>query len=149
MDDVIVFGREGTMQVSKVAEKTYVGKNPMNVAIFRKEAPEFYCMVYRDGRDGAVMVKRFSGEQGVTRDKMYDLTKGTKGTRVLYFSTHETEADAPVVTVVLRPAPRLRIKEIEVDFAEMAVKGRASKGNIITKHKVEKVLRRKAQLDLL
>lgn len=148
MDDMIVFGKDGTMQVSKVAEKTYVGKNPEEVAIFRKDQPKFYCMVYRDGRDGALLVKRFS-VQGVTRDKLYDLTKGTKGTRVLYFSSHENEDDTPVVTVVLKPAARLRIKEIEVDFAEIAVKGRASKGNIVTKHKVEKVLRRKAQLDLL
>ncbi len=149
MDDVIVFGREGTMQVSRVADKAYVGKNPAHVAIFRKGEPQFYCMVYRDGRDGAVMVKRFSGEQGVTRDKMYDLTKGTKGTRVLYFSAHASEDDTPVVTVVLKPAPRVRIKEIEIDFAEVAVKGRASKGNIVTKHKADKVVRRKAQMDLL
>ena len=148
MDDVIVFGREGTMQVSKVAEKTYVGKNPAHVAIFRKEEPRFYCMIYRDGRDGPTRVKRFS-VQGVTRDKMYELTKGSKGTRVLFFSAHESEKDTLSVTVVLKSAPRLRTKEIDVDFGEVAVKGRASQGSIITRHKVDKVVRRKSQLELL
>jgi topoisomerase-4 subunit A len=148
MDDVIVFGREGTMQVTKVAEKTYVGKNPAHVAIFRKEEPRFYCMIYRDGRDGPSRVKRFS-VKGVTRDKMYELTKGTKGTRVLFFSAHDSEEDTLSVTVVLKAAPRLRTREIDVDFAEIAVKGRASQGSIITRHKVDKVVRRKSQMELL
>tara|TARA_B100000965_G_scaffold123463_1_gene102151 strand:- start:2344 stop:4476 length:2133 start_codon:yes stop_codon:yes gene_type:complete len=148
MDDLIVFGREGTMQVSKVAEKTYVGKNPAHVAIFRKDDPKYYCMIYRDGRDGATLVKRFT-VQGVTREKMYDLTKGTNGTRVLFFSVHDSEKETPTVNVVLKPMPRLRVKEIEVDFADVSVKGRASKGNIITKNKVEKVVRKKGQMELL
>ena len=133
MDDIIIFGREGTMQVSKVAEKTYVGKNPAHVSIFKKEDPKYYCMIYRDGKDGPAMIKRFT-VQGVTREKMYDLTKGNNGTRVLFFSVHDTEEDTPLVNVVLKPAPRLRVKEIEINFADIAVKGRASKGNIITKH---------------
>ena len=99
MDDLIVFGREGTMQVSKVAEKTYVGKNPAHVAIFKKDEPKYYCMIYRDGRDGATLVKRFT-VQGVTREKMYDLTKGNNGTRVLFFSAHESDKETPVVNVV-------------------------------------------------
>ncbi|MCH2059495.1 MAG: DNA gyrase/topoisomerase IV subunit A [Verrucomicrobiales bacterium] len=148
MDDVIVFGREGTMQVTKVAEKTYVGKNPAHVAIFRKEEPRFYCMIYRDGRDGPSRVKRFS-VKGVTRDKMYELTKGTKGTRVLFFSAHDSEEETLSVTVVLKAAPRLRTREIDVDFGEIAVKGRASQGSIITRHKVDKVVRRKSQMELL
>ena len=148
MDDLIVFGREGTMQVSKVAEKTYVGKNPAHVAIFRKDEPKYYCMIYRDGRDGATLVKRFT-VQGVTREKMYDLTKGTNGTRVLFFSVHDSEKETPTVNVVLKPMPRLRVKEIEIDFADISVKGRASKGNIITKNKVEKVVRKKGQMELL
>ncbi|MDB4711343.1 DNA gyrase/topoisomerase IV subunit A [Verrucomicrobiales bacterium] len=148
MDDIIIFGREGTMQVSKVAEKTYVGKNPAHVSIFRKEEPKYYCMIYRDGRDGPAMIKRFT-VQGVTREKMYDLTKGNNGTRVLFFSVHDTEEDAPLVNVVLKSAPRLRVKEIELNFVDIAVKGRASKGNIVTKHKVEKVVRKKGQMELL
>jgi len=148
MDDVIVFGREGTMKVSKVAEKTYVGKNPAHVAIFRKEDPRFYCMIYRDGRDGPARVKRFS-VKGVTRGKMYELTKGTNGTRVIYFSAHDSEKDTPSVTVVLKAAPRLRIREIEIDFADIAVKGRASQGSIVTRHKVDKVVRCKTQMELL
>ena len=142
MDDLIVFGREGTMQVSKVAEKTYVGKNPAHVAIFRKDDPKYYCMIYRDGREGATLVKRFT-VKGVTREKMYELTKGTNGTRVLFFSAHDSDKETPVVNVVLKPAPRLRVKEIEINFADIAIKGRASKGNIITKNKVDKVVRKK------
>ena len=148
MDDLIVFGREGTMQVSKVAEKTYVGKNPAHVAIFKKDEPKYYCMIYRDGRDGATLVKRFT-VQGVTREKMYDLTKGNNGTRVLFFSAHESDKETPVVNVVLKPAPRLRVKEFEVNFAVVSIKGRASKGNILTKNKVDKVVRKKGQLELL
>ena len=148
MDDLIVFGREGTMQVSKVAEKTYVGKNPAHVAIFKKDEPKYYCMIYRDGRDGATLVKRFT-VQGVTREKMYDLTKGNNGTRVLFFSAHESDKETPVVSVVLKPAPRLRLKEFEVNFADVSIKGRASKGNILTKNKVDKVVRKKGQLELL
>ena len=148
MDDLIVFGREGTMQVSKVAEKTYVGKNPAHVAIFKKDEPKYYCMIYRDGRDGATLVKRFT-VQGVTREKMYDLTKGNNGTRVLFFSAHESDKETPVVNVVLKPAPRLRVKEFEVNFADVSIKGRASKGNILTKNKVDKVVRKKGQLEFL
>ena len=148
MDDLIVFGREGTMQVSKVAEKTYVGKNPAHVAIFKKDESKYYCMIYRDGRDGATLVKRFT-VQGVTREKMYDLTKGNNGTRVLFFSAHESDKETPVVNVVLKPAPRLRVKEFEVNFADVSIKGRASKGNILTKNKVDKVVRKKGQLELL
>ena len=148
MDDLIVFGREGTMQVSKVAEKTYVGKNPAHVAIFRKDDPKYYCMIYRDGREGATLVKRFT-VKGVTREKMYELTKGTNGTRVLFFSAHDSDKETPVVNVVLKPAPRLRVKEIEINFADIAIKGRASKGNIITKNKVDKVVRKKGQLEVL
>ena len=148
MDDLIVFGREGTMQVSKVAEKTYVGKNPAHVAIFKKDEPKYYCMIYRDGRDGATLVKRFT-VQGVTREKMYDLTKGNNGSRVLFFSAHESDKETPLVNVVLKPAPRLRVKEFEVNFADVSIKGRASKGNILTKNKVDKVVRKKGQLELL
>jgi len=148
MDDLIVFGREGTMQVSKVAEKTYVGKNPAHVAIFKKDEPKYYCMIYRDGRDGATLVKRFT-VQGVTREKMYDLTKGNNGTRVLFFSAHESDKETPLVNVVLKPVPRLRVKEFEVNFADVSIKGRASKGNILTKNKVDKVVRKKGQLELL
>ena len=127
MDDLIVFGREGTMQVSKVAEKTYVGKNPAHVAIFKKDEPKYYCMIYRDGRDGATLVKRFT-VQGVTREKMYDLTKGNNGTRVLFFSAHESDKETPVVNVVLKPAPRLRVKEFEVNFADVSMLDYSVKG---------------------
>jgi len=143
MDDVIVFGKDGTMQVRKISDKAFVGKNPSHVAVFRRDTPKWYCMVYRDGRDGRAMAKRFT-VTGVTREKMYDLTKGTKGSRVLFFSVHNSEEEAvPVVTVHLKPALRLRNVEIELDFAEIAVKGRGANGLTVTKNPVSKVVRSK------
>ena len=141
MDDIIVFGKDGTMQVRKISDKAFVGKDPAHVAVFRKDEPKWYCMVYRDGRDGRTMAKRFT-VSGVTREKMYDLTKGTKGSRVLYFSVHSSEKEAaPQLKIHLKPALRLRNVEIDLDFAEIAVKGRAANGVTITKNPVSKVVR--------
>jgi topoisomerase-4 subunit A len=144
MDDVIVFGKDGTMQVRKISDKAFVGKNPSHVAVFRRDTPKYYCMVYRDGRDGRTMAKRFT-VSGVTREKMYDLTKGTKGSRVLWFGVFGSEKEAtPVVKIHLKPALRLRNVEIDLDFAEIAVKGRGANGLTVTKNPVSKVVRAKA-----
>jgi topoisomerase-4 subunit A len=143
MDDIIVFGKDGTMQVRKISDKAFVGKNPSHLAVFRRDDLRYYCMVYRDGRDGRAMAKRFT-VSGVTREKMYDLTKGTKGSRVLFFSVHKSEEEAvPKVVVHLKPALRLRNVEIELDFAEVAVKGRGANGLTVTKNPVSKVVRAK------
>ena len=144
MDDVIAFASDGTFRVTKISDKAFIGKRPVHVAIFRKEETAIYSLVYRDGKAGRTFVKRFE-IQGVTRDKVYDLTKGTKGTRVLYFVKHdnEEESSANNVVVHLKPALRLRNLFIEFNFGEVAVKGRGAVGNILTKHLVDRVVRAK------
>jgi topoisomerase-4 subunit A len=141
MDDVIAFSRDGQMRVVKIAEKAFIGKDNLLVNVFRKEDAKFYNMIYVDGRGGKVMAKRFQ-VSGVTREKLYDLTRGTSGTRVLWLSEHENEEDANIVVRVhLKPALRLRNLQIELNFAEIGVKSRSSQGNMITKHLVDRVSR--------
>ncbi|MBT8043787.1 MAG: DNA gyrase/topoisomerase IV subunit A [Verrucomicrobiae bacterium] len=142
IDDVIAFDGEGKMRVIKVADKAFVGKRIQHIAVFRKDEEKVYSMIYRDGRQGATYAKRFK-VGGVTRDKEYDLTKGTKGTRVLYFAVHDTEEEsaANLVMVHLKPVPRLRSLSRLYNFGELAIKGRAVKGNIVTKHAVDRVVR--------
>ncbi|MEO0416324.1 MAG: DNA gyrase subunit A, partial [Verrucomicrobiota bacterium] len=141
MDDIIAFSRDGTMRVVKMADKVFVGKDNIHVAIFKKEEPKFYNMIYRDGRGGRAMVKRFQ-MSGVTRDKLYDLTGGKAGTRVLWFSEHDTEEDANIfVRVHMKPELKLRNLQIDFNFADLAIKGRGAKGNILTKHAVDRVSR--------
>ena len=144
MDDVIVVTREGVLKVTKVAEKFFVGKNPAYIAVFRKDDKKTYSMMYRDGKDGATFAKRFE-ISGVTRDREYDLTRGRPGTRVLYFMAHDdrAESDQNLVRVVLKPALRLRNVERDFLFGELTVKGRSAKGNMVTKHAVDRVVRAK------
>jgi topoisomerase-4 subunit A len=139
LDDVIVFLEDGTMKVSKVSERAFFGK-PLHVAIFNKEIQRVFSMMYRDGRQGKLFAKRFQ-VGGVTRDTVYDLTKGSKGSRVFYFAVHDTEeaSSRQVVTVHLNPAPRLRSLEIPFDFSQLAVKNRGSMGNTVTPHSVRRV----------
>jgi len=142
IDDVIAFDGEGKMRVIKVADKAFVGKRIQHIAVFRKDEDKVYSMIYRDGRQGAVYAKRFK-IGGVTRDKEYDLTKGSKGTRVLYLAVHDHEEQSAenMVVVHLKPAPRLRGLSRLFSFGELAVKGRAVKGNLVTKHAVDRVVR--------
>ena len=130
------------MRVLKVSDKAFVGKRPVHVAIFRKNEEKIYSMIYRDGRDGAVLSKRFR-VGGVTRDKIYELGKGTAGTRVFYFAVHskEEESDGNTVLLHLKPALRLRNVSREFRFGEIGIKGRGAKGNILTKHAVDRVVR--------
>lgn len=138
IDDIIVFHADGTFKVVKVAEKVYVGDNIIHIDIFMKNDDRtVYNMVYADGRGGNVYVKRFS-VLGVTRDKEYDLTTGKTGSRVLYF-TANPNGEAEVIKVNLRPKARLKIQSFEFDFSSLAIKGRGSKGNILTKHAVRKI----------
>lgn len=138
LDEVIVFREDGTMQVSKVADKTFFGKGVIHVDVFRRDDDRtVYHMVYQDGISGPAMVKRFQAG-GVTRDKPYDLTSGTKGTRVLYFAAHPN-GEREIVTVHLKPLPRLRNKMLEYDFGLLGIKSRAAKGNILTRHPVKKI----------
>lgn len=141
MDDIIAFSRDGTMRVVRVAEKVFVGKDNLHVAVFNRDEPKIYNMIYRDGRGGRAMAKRFRVE-GVTREKLYDLTGGAAGTRVLWFSEHDAEEDANlIVRVHLKSDLRLRNFQIDFRFANLDIKGRGAKGNILTKHPIDRVSR--------
>ena len=141
LDDVIVFTADGKMKVIKVADKFFVGPRPLRVAVFRKDEDLIYSMIYRDGKDGNVMAKRFT-VGGTTRDKEYDLTKGTPGSKVLYFKWHATneESSAQMLIVHMKSGLRLRNLTRPIHFAEFGIKARGSQGNIVTKHPVEKIL---------
>jgi topoisomerase-4 subunit A len=149
LDDLVTFTQDGKMRVVKVAEKVFVGQKPLHVAILRKDEDLVYSMIYRDGKDGAIMAKRFK-MGGITRDKEYDLTKGTPGSRVLYFAVHKAEAEsaAQMLIVHLKPALRMRNLTRPFHFAEIAIKGRASGGNVLTKHAIEKITRAPKDFDL-
>ena len=142
IDDIISFTQDGKMRVMKVAEKGFVGQKPLRVAVFRKDEDLIYSMIYRDGRDGPILAKRFT-VGGITRDKEYDLTKGTPGTRVLYLAVHKTheESAAQMLLVHLRPALRMRNLIRPLHFAEFGIKSRSSNGNLVTKHAIEKIVR--------
>lgn len=143
LDDVIAINQEGKLIVSKVSDKAFFGKNILHIDIFNRAEPNAltYCMVYRDGKTGPTLAKHFT-TGGVTRDKEYDLTKGKPGSRVFYVSCYTTEGgDADAVKINLKPAPRLRKTEEEVFFKDLAVRGRSSGGNIITKNPVRNVVR--------
>lgn len=141
LDELIYFGKDGSMSISKVAPKIHVGKNPLYLNLFRKEEEAVYTLIYRDGKNGPVMAKRFR-IGGYTRDKAYNLTKGTAGSTVLFFARHETEAesDAQNLLVHLKPALYLRTLSLKFPVAALAVKGRDSQGNIVTKHAVDRVV---------
>jgi len=138
LDEVIVFRKDGTYIVSKVTEKAFIGKNILHLAIFKKnDNRTIYNVVYRDGKNGFIYMKRIA-VTGVTRDKEYDLTKGTPGSRILYFSENPN-GEAEILRVTLKPKPRIKKLIFEVDFGELAIKGRASMGNIMTKFDIHKI----------
>ena len=138
IDDVIVFLRDGNMMVTKVDAKTFVGKDIIHIAVFDKsDKRTIYNMVYRDGKSGPSYIKRFN-VSGVTRDKLYDLTNGTKGSQVLYF-TCNPNGEAEVITVILRQISSIKKLKFDIDFANLAIKGRASKGNLASKHPIKKI----------
>ncbi len=139
LDEIIAFRADGKFTVTKVAEKVFVGKDIIHAQVFKKnDERTVYNMIYKDGQSGASYVKRFS-VLGVTRDKEYDLTKGTKGSQVLYF-TANPNGEAEVVNIQLKPHSKLRKLTFDLDFAELAVKGRGSMGNTVTKYPVKKVV---------
>jgi topoisomerase-4 subunit A len=139
IDDIIVFRRDGKCLVSKVSQKTFVGKDIIHIGVFEKNDDRtIFNMMYQDGKGGAVYMKRFA-VKGITRDKEYDLTKGTKDSKVIYF-TSNPNGEAEVVSVHLRHKPKLKKPVFEIDFAELAIKGRSASGNIVTKNPVRKVV---------
>ncbi len=139
LDDIIVFREDGSFVVTKVADKSFVGKNIIHIGIFdRNDDRTIYNMIYQDGAKGTSYMKRFP-VKGVTRDKEYPLTRGTKGSKVLYFSANPN-GEAEVVTIYLRHKPKLKKPVFELDFSELAIKGRAAGGNMLTKHAVRKIV---------
>ncbi|QEE50481.1 DNA gyrase/topoisomerase IV subunit A [Flavobacterium alkalisoli] len=138
IDDVIVFLRDGNMMITKVDVKTFVGKDIIYVAVFNKnDKRTIYNMIYRDGKSGPSYVKRFN-VTSITRDKAYDLTQGTKGSQILYFSGNPN-GEAEVVTILLRQVGSIKKLKLDLDFATLAIKGRASRGNTVTKYPIKRI----------
>ena len=138
IDDIIIFYREGKYKVVRVAEKLFVGKNVLHLQVFKKnDTRTIYNVVYRDGKKGAYFIKRFN-VTSMTRDKEYDLTQGTPGSKVMYF-TANPNGEAEVIKVTLDPNPKLKKIFIDKDFSEVMIKGRASKGNLLTRNSVHRI----------
>ncbi|GAA4812226.1 DNA gyrase/topoisomerase IV subunit A [Litoribaculum gwangyangense] len=138
IDDIIVFNADGKMMVTKVDSKTFVGKDIIHVAVFKKKDKRtIYNMIYRDGKGGPSYIKRFA-VTGITRDREYDLTNGNKNSLVLYFSANPN-GEAEVVTILLRQAGSIKKLKWDIDFADILIKGRVSKGNLVTKYSVKRV----------
>lgn len=141
IDDVIVFLADGKFSVTRIADKTFVGKNIIHVDIWRKNDDRTtYNMVYLDGSSGRAMAKRFN-VTSITRDREYDLTSGEKGSKVLYFAAHPN-GEAEVINVQLTQSSRARVKVLDFDFSHLDIKGRSSKGNVLTKYPVRKIERK-------
>lgn len=138
IDDIIVFRENGTMVVSRIDQKKFVGKDIIHVGVWKKgDKRTIYNLVYQDGASGPAMMKRFA-VTAITRDTEYDLTAGNPRSKVLYFSANPN-GEAEVVTVRLRPRPNLKKLRFDLDFAELAIKGRAAKGNTLNKNLVSKI----------
>ncbi|WP_298764428.1 DNA gyrase/topoisomerase IV subunit A [uncultured Polaribacter sp.] len=138
IDDIIIFRKDGVMSVTKIDSKTFVGKDIIHVAVFKKKDKRtVYNFMYRDGTKGASYMKRFN-VTSVTRDKEYDLTNGSKGSVVHYFSANPN-GEAETVTVTLKLVSRLKKPKLDINFADLSIKGRAVKGNVITKYLIKSV----------
>jgi len=148
IDDMVIFRADGTFLVTKVSDKVFVGENVIHIDIFkRNDDRTIYNMIYRDGKRGNVYVKRFA-VKGITRDKEYNLTKGTDGSRILYF-TANPNGEAEVVKIFLRPRPKLKKLTFEYDFGDLAIKGRSSMGNILSRKPVRKVVKKEEGVSTL
>ncbi len=138
IDDIIVFTKNGKMMVTKVDTKTFVGKNIIHVAVFKKkDTRTIYNMIYRDGKGGPSYIKRFS-VTSITRDREYDLAKDKAGTMVWYFSANPN-GEAEVVTVLLRQVGSIKKLKWDINFADILIKGRTSKGNLVTKYAIKRI----------
>ncbi|NGF56113.1 DNA gyrase/topoisomerase IV subunit A [Parapedobacter sp. SGR-10] len=148
IDDIIVFREDGKYSVTKVQDKVFVGKDIIHVAVFKKgDERTIYNTIYRDGTNGTTYVKRFA-VTAVTRDKEYDVSKGTKGSKILYF-TANPNGEAETVNIQLKPHTKLRKLNFDLDFAEIAIKGKGSLGNIVSKYPVKKVMFKSAGVSTL
>lgn len=138
IDDIIIFRKDGTMQVVKVEQKTFVGKNILYVGIWKKnDTRTVYNMIYREGKLGPYYMKRFS-VTSITRNTEYSLASEQKGSEVLYFSANPN-GEAEVVNVILKPNARIRKQRMDIDFSDLAIKGRNSRGNLVTKYAIKKI----------
>ena len=138
IDNVIVFRSDAKMMVTKVAAKTFVGKGVIHMDVFKKnDVRTIYNLIYRDGKQGNTYMKRFP-VKSITRDKEYDLTSGNKGSKILHF-TANPNGEAEVVSIILKSQAKTRKLKFDVDFTDLAIKGRGSKGNLVSKHPVSKV----------
>ncbi|MFT5582039.1 MAG: topoisomerase-4 subunit A, partial [Psychromonas sp.] len=141
IDDVILFFDTGKMMITKVADKKFVGKGIIHAQVWKKgDKRTIYHMMYQDGAGGSTMMKRFYVNT-VTRDTEYDLTNGTKNSKLLYFSVHPN-GEKEVVTIYLRPRPHLKRLRFDVDLGDLLIKGRASKGNRVTKEIIQKIIQK-------
>ena len=142
LDDVIVFFRTGKMMVTRITDKKFVGKGIMYCGIWKNgDKRTIYHLIYRDGGEaGPTMMKRFA-VNSITRDKEYDITKGTKGSKVYYFSVHPN-GEREVVNVQLRPRPHLKRIRFDIDFGDLLIKGRSSAGNRVTKELIAKIVQK-------
>ena len=137
LDDVIIFYNDGRYKVVRVAEKLFVGKNIRHIGLFmRNDTRTIYNVIYQDGRGGTFFMKRFA-VTGVTRDKEYNLTQGKPNSRIAWFSANPN-GEAEVVKVTLKPKPRLKTLQFDVDFSQLAIKGKQSQGNIVTRNEVHR-----------
>ncbi|WP_375416197.1 DNA gyrase/topoisomerase IV subunit A [uncultured Hymenobacter sp.] len=140
LDDIIAIKRDGTFMVTRIAEKTFVGKDILHVGVYNKNDDRLvYNMVYLDGASGISFAKRFL-VSGITKDKTYDLTKGTKGTKVLYL-TANPNSESELVSIQLSDKAPARVKQFEFDFAELGIKGKGSMGNTVTKQPIKRIKR--------
>ncbi|MCC8153183.1 MAG: DNA gyrase/topoisomerase IV subunit A, partial [Tannerellaceae bacterium] len=138
IDDIIIFYRNGTFKVVKVADKMFVGKDILYLNVFkRNDSRTIYNVIYRDGQNGTNFIKRFP-VTSITRDKEYVITKGTPGSRILYFSVNPN-GEAETVKIILKPKPRQRLLVFEKNFSDIQIKGRSSMGNILTKAEIHKI----------
>ena len=138
IDDIVTFRRDGGMQVVKVEQKTFVGKDILHVGVWKKnDTRTVYNMIYREGRNGPYYMKRFT-VTAITRNTDYALASEQKGSEVLYFSANPN-GEAEVVNVLLKPNARIRKQRLEIDFSELAIKGRNSRGNLVTKYAIKKI----------
>jgi topoisomerase-4 subunit A len=138
IDDIIVFTEDGKMIVTKIDKKKFVSRNIIHIAVFkRKDKRTVYNLIYRDGKKGTSYIKRFF-VTGITRDKIYDLTRGTKDSKILYF-TSNPNGEAETVNVILRQTGSIKKLKWELDFADLVIKGRGSKGNIVSKYTINKI----------
>ena len=138
IDDIIIFYKDGKFKVIKVSEKIYVGKNIIYLNVFkRNDTRTIYNVLYQDGKGGIVYMKRFA-VTGVTRDREYDLTQGKPGSKIMWF-TANPNGEAEVLRITLKPKPRLKVLQFDIDLADLGIKGKLTRGNLVTKNEVHRI----------